>query len=46
MVTLPAATAVGPDGHVLATDLAQKMVDDTSRRALLAGLTNVEGRSL
>ena len=30
MVTLPAATAVGPDGHVLATDLAQKMVDDTA----------------
>ena len=44
MVTLPAATAVGPDGHVLATDLSQKMVDDTRRRALLAGLTNVEVR--
>ena len=30
MVTLPAAAAVGPHGHVLATDLAQKMVDDTA----------------
>ena len=44
MVTLPAATAVGPDGHVLATDLSQKMVDDTARRARLAGLANVEVR--
>ena len=44
MVTLPAATAVGPDGHVLATDLAQRMVDDTGRRAQLAGLSNVEAR--
>ena len=44
MVTLPAATAVGPTGHVLATDLAQKMVDDTAARARLAGLTNVETR--
>ena len=44
MVTLPAATAVGPDGRVLATDLSQKMVDDTARRARLAGLANVEVR--
>jgi ubiquinone/menaquinone biosynthesis C-methylase UbiE len=44
MVTLPAATAVGPDGHVLATDLSQRMVDDTARRARLAGLDNVEVR--
>jgi ubiquinone/menaquinone biosynthesis C-methylase UbiE len=44
MVTLPAATAVGPDGHVLATDLSQKMVDDTGKRARLAGLANVEAR--
>ncbi len=44
MVTLPAAAAVGPDGHVLATDLSQKMVDDTERRARLAGLANVEVR--
>jgi SAM-dependent methyltransferase len=44
MVTIPAAAAVGPDGHVLATDLAQKMVDDTGSRAREAGLTNVEVR--
>lgn len=42
LVTLPAAMAVGPDGHVLATDLSQKMLDDTVRRARLAGLANVE----
>jgi SAM-dependent methyltransferase len=44
MVSLPAATAVGPDGHVLATDLSPEMVDDTGRRARLAGLTNIEVR--
>ena len=44
MVTLPAAVAVGPGGHVLATDLSQKMVDDTMVRAQLAGLANVETR--
>ena len=44
MVTLPAAAAVGPEGHVLATDLSQKMVDDTERRARQAGLANVEVR--
>ncbi len=44
MVTLPAAVAVGTGGHVLATDLSQKMVDDTMMRAQLAGLANVEAR--
>ena len=44
MVTIPAATAVGPDGRVLATDISQKMVDDTATRARLAGLANVEVR--
>jgi ubiquinone/menaquinone biosynthesis C-methylase UbiE len=44
MVTIPAATEVGPDGHVLATDISPKMVDDTARRARQAGLTNVEVR--
>ena len=42
LVTLPAAMEVGPNGHVLATDLSQKMLDDTMRRAQLAGLANVE----
>lgn len=41
MVTLPAARAVGPRGHVLATDIAQAMVDDTARRAAEWSLTNV-----
>ena len=44
MVTIPAATAVGPDGCVLATDIAQNMVDDTGRRARQAGLANVDVR--
>jgi SAM-dependent methyltransferase len=44
MVTLPAATAVGLDGHVLATDLSQMMVDDIATRARLAGLANIEVR--
>ena len=41
MVTLPAARAVGRGGSVLATDLSQKMVDDTARRADEWGLANV-----
>lgn len=41
MVTLPAARAVGPRGSVLATDIAQGMVDDTARRAAEWSLTNV-----
>lgn len=44
MVTLPTAIAVAPSGHVLATDLSQKMVDETAMRAQLAGLANVEAR--
>lgn len=42
MVTLPAAGAVGPAGTVLATDISQRMVDDTAKRAAELGLTNVE----
>lgn len=41
MVTLPAARAVGPRGSVLATDIAQGMVDATSRRAAEWSLSNV-----
>jgi ubiquinone/menaquinone biosynthesis C-methylase UbiE len=44
MVTLPAARAVGATGRVLATDISQKMVDDTARRAGEEGLTNVDVR--
>ena len=42
MVTLPAARAVGPRGTVLATDIAQRMVDDTARRAAEWSLANVK----
>jgi ubiquinone/menaquinone biosynthesis C-methylase UbiE len=42
MVTLPAARAVGPRGRVLATDISQRMVDDTARRAAEWTLANVD----
>ena len=42
LVTLPAAEAVGPTGRVLATDIAQRMVDDTAKRAAELGLTNID----
>lgn len=41
MVTFPAARSVGPSGSVVATDLSQRMVDDTARRANELGLVNV-----
>lgn len=41
MVTLPAASAVGPTGHVLATDISQRMIDDTAKRAAELGLAHV-----
>ena len=42
LVALPAAEAVGPMGRVLATDISQRMVDDTAKRAAELGLTNVD----
>ena len=42
MVSCPRRDGGRPDGRVLATDLSQKMVDDTTRRARLAGLANIE----
>jgi ubiquinone/menaquinone biosynthesis C-methylase UbiE len=42
LVTLPAATQVGPLGRVLATDLAPKMVAAVEQRARDAGLANVD----
>jgi SAM-dependent methyltransferase len=42
MVTLPAARAVGPAGRVLATDISQRMVDDTARRCQEHGVDNVD----
>lgn len=44
MVALPAAQAVGSSGTVVATDISQRMVDDTAKRAAELGLANVEVR--
>jgi ubiquinone/menaquinone biosynthesis C-methylase UbiE len=43
-IAIAAAQAVGPLGAVLATDLSQRMVDDTAKRAADLGLGNVETR--
>lgn len=40
-VTLRAARAAGPEGGVMATDLSQRMLDETAAQALAAGLCNV-----
>ena len=42
MVTLPAADVVGQTGRVLATDLAERMVNDTAKRAADHGVANVD----
>lgn len=42
MVTLPAAAAVGPTGHVLATDLSPKMIAELERRAADRRCTNID----
>lgn len=42
LVTLPIAKAVGPSGRVLATDVSEKMVEETSRAARAEGLDNVK----
>jgi ubiquinone/menaquinone biosynthesis C-methylase UbiE len=42
--TQVAARRVGPDGHVLATDIAQGMLDVAAEELRRAGLTNVETR--
>jgi SAM-dependent methyltransferase len=41
LVTLRVAAAVGPNGSVFATDIADEMVQATSRRAQAEGPTNV-----
>lgn len=43
-VTFPAATAVGPQGRVIATDLAPEMVELLGADAAAAGLSQVEAR--
>src|SRR5688572_5472964 len=42
--TLVAARRVGPDGHVLATDISANILEFAAAEALSAGLTNVETR--
>lgn len=42
MVTTRLAKIVGQDGHVIATDLSQGMIDDLKRRMTEAGIGNVE----
>jgi SAM-dependent methyltransferase len=42
--TLAAARRVGPDGHVLATDISANILEFAERSAREAGLTNVETR--
>jgi ubiquinone/menaquinone biosynthesis C-methylase UbiE len=41
---LPAAEAVGPAGHVIGVDLAQRMLENARRNAAARGLANVEFR--
>ena len=42
--TLAAARRVGPDGHVLATDISSNILEFAERSAREAGLSNVETR--
>jgi SAM-dependent methyltransferase len=41
---IPAAERVAPTGHVIAVDLAEKLLNKGSRRATEEGLTNIEFR--
>src|SRR5260221_3960505 len=41
LVTFPAAQAVGPNGHVVGTDLSQEMVNRASNEARSRGMVNV-----
>ena len=41
---IPAAECVGPAGHVIAVDLAEKLLNKGSQRAAEQGLTNIEFR--
>lgn len=43
---LPAARRVGPEGHVLATDFVEGMIDFAREKAAAAGLRNIEFRLL
>lgn len=44
--SLTAAKVVGPNGRVVATDIAQGMLEVASRRASAAGLSNIEFREM
>src|SRR5215469_9833226 len=41
---IPAAERVGPTGHVIAVDLAERLLNKGSQRATEQGLTNIEFR--
>lgn len=46
LVTLPAAEAVGPRGHVTGTDISDVMVATSARRAVQKGLKNTSFRRM
>jgi ubiquinone/menaquinone biosynthesis C-methylase UbiE len=46
LVTFPAAGAVGPTGHVLATDISERMVEHVTAEARGRGLAHVAARRL
>jgi ubiquinone/menaquinone biosynthesis C-methylase UbiE len=46
LVTWPAAEAVGPSGHVVATDISDRMVARAAAEAERRGLTHVECRRM
>ena len=46
LVTFRAASAVGPDGHVLATDISERMVEHVTAEAHSRGLAHVAARRL
>jgi SAM-dependent methyltransferase len=41
---IPAAERVGPTGHVIAVDFAEKLLNKRSQRGAEQGLTNIEFR--
>jgi SAM-dependent methyltransferase len=46
LVTCPAAHAVGPTGHVLATDISDRMVEHAAAEAARRGLAHVQCRRM
>lgn len=46
LTTFPAADAVGSEGHVMATDISDRMVETIAERATANGATNVSWRRM